>query len=77
MRRPCLLRIENHAESAALEKPPIECLPDARQLGTVIPWDSSMFENPSATISSINFSPSVWRLLPYVEKAGIGGLRKC
>jgi hypothetical protein len=29
----------------------------------VIPCESSMFENPNSTISSIIDSPSVWRLL--------------
>src|SRR5690606_4695019 len=32
-------------------------------LATVIPWDSSILENPRSTISSIMVSPSEWRLL--------------
>ena len=39
----------------------------------VMPWDSSMSENPRSTISSIIVSPSEWRLLfQQVEKASMG-----
>src|SRR6478736_6807963 len=38
----------------------------------VMPCDSSMLENPSSTISSIIFSPSVWRwLFQQDEKASM------
>lgn len=40
---------------------------------TVMPWDSSTWEKPRSTISSIMDSPSVWRLLfQQVEKASMG-----